>query len=147
MRPAELGYLFGRVINTDTRIGGFPGDVVLAYIFNPLFPRMELTNFAQLTPSNLLIPPFGINTLPWSRGYFHTVDSRPLLAGDVLAEHVFLESRRTGDFYFDEHGVEVGPSDNAGVWGLRSFRTIDDEISRALGLPLAPNLPSHREPA
>ena len=139
VRPADLGYLFGRVINVDTRIGGFPGDVILAYIYRPLFDGLDPPGPGALGPHELLIPPFGINRLPWSRGYFFTVAHRPLAPGDVLPRHVFHRTTPIRDDYLDEHGVAVvDPRPPIGEWGLNSYRTIDDDISLALGLPLAP---------
>lgn len=73
------------------------------------------------------------NTLPWSRGYFETLENRPLETGEVLREHCFRSSKGK---YYDEHSNELsGPVEPCGDWGLQSYRTIDDEISDALGIP------------
>lgn len=136
--PGDLGYLFGRVVDTNTRIGGFPGGVILTYMYRPLLPSMDPPHDSVLDPHDLLIPPFGINRLPWSRGYFHVIDHRPLRQEDVLATHVFHDTVHRPSRYVDVHG-RVVPKPNHAVaeFALQSYRTIDDIISRIVGLPLA----------
>lgn len=139
IRPDELGYLFGRIVDPDTKIGGFrDGGVILIYIYEPVFDTMDPPPAGVLSRHQLLIRPLGINRLPWSRGYFHTVERRPLAPDDVLPRHVFHDTIGRSDRYVDEHGNLVESAESAGSWGLHSFRTVDDEISRALGLPPVP---------
>ncbi len=77
------------------------------------------------------------NKLPWSKGYFQTVDHWPLEPGDLLRQHCFLSGARAR--YFDEAGNELpGPVEPVGDYGLHSFRTIDDAVSDALGIDRAP---------
>ena len=46
----------------------------------------------------------------------------------------------SGNQYFDEYSNKLAkPSSPIGDWGLDSYRTIDDAISEALGIPLAPD--------
>jgi hypothetical protein len=69
--------------------------------------------------------------------YFEFVENRPLTPMDRLPKHSFKDTR---DWYFDEHGNRLpGPVEPVGQWGLHSCRTIDDELSKALGIPLAPD--------
>jgi hypothetical protein len=87
--------------------------------------------------TGLMVPPIMTNRLPWSKGYFENVDHWPFERGDVLEQHCF---RRSNGQYFDEANHELpGPVEPVGDWGLHSYRTIDDEISEALRLPLAPD--------
>jgi hypothetical protein len=73
------------------------------------------------------------NTLPWSKGYFETVAHLPLSAEDVLPRHCF---RSSSGKYFDEICNELPREEQpCGDWGLHSFRTIDDDVSDALGIP------------
>lgn len=77
------------------------------------------------------------NRLGWSRGYFENVDSRPLSSDDLLEQHCFR--RHTGQ-YFDEKGQQLpGPVEPCGDWVLSSFLRIDDLVSEAIGIPLAPS--------
>jgi hypothetical protein len=56
---------------------------------------------------------------------------------DVLPQHCFQDSR---GWYFDEQGNRLHAAvEPVGQWGLHSYRTIDDEISKALGIPPAPH--------
>ena len=72
------------------------------------------------------------NRLPWSKGYFETVDNSPLGPAEVLSKHSFLDPV-TGN-YFDEMGNEVfEPKEPIGDFVLWSFRTIDEEIAELMG--------------
>jgi len=76
------------------------------------------------------------NKRPWTMGYFKHVENRPLSVMDRLPQHCFKDTR---GWYFDQVGTRLaGPVEPVGSWGLHSFRTIDDEISKALGIPLSP---------
>ena len=85
----------------------------------------------------LLVPPLLTNRLPWTKGYFEVIENRPIGALDRLPQHCFAD---LAGRCFDERSNPLpGPIEPVGVWGLKSFRTIDDEVSKALGLPLAPD--------
>lgn len=72
-------------------------------------------------------------------GYFQHIENRTLSAMDRLPQHCFKNSY---GLYFDQaRNPLVGPVEPVGVFGLHSFRTIDDAISEALGIPLAPDDP------
>jgi hypothetical protein len=56
---------------------------------------------------------------------------------DLLARHCFWDAARGR--YYDEDFKELPmPLEPCGDWGLHSFRTIDDALSEALGIPPAP---------
>jgi len=81
-------------------------------------------------------------TLPalWEGGDAFTrqksdVTNRPLSTGDRLDQHCFKDTR---GWYFDEARNRLeSPVPPVGQWGLHSYRTIDDENSKALGIPLS----------
>jgi hypothetical protein len=133
-------YLFGRVISTTASIGPMK-NVILIYIFRTHSKKPELPNREVLSPNNLLLSPIMTNLLPWSKGYFMTVDHLVFMKGETLARHCFLwEWKDKTHFkrYFDESNNELpGPTGPVGIHGLHSYRTIDDEISKSLDLPLA----------
>jgi immunity protein 26 of polymorphic toxin system len=133
MLPPDGRYLFGRVISTDSA-GPMGVGCVLVYIYAI---RSDTKNVVpDLLRGQLLVPPLMTNKLPWSKGYFEHVEHRTLTPMDRLPQHCFRDTR---DWYFDEHGNRLDePTSPVGSWGLDSFRTIDDEVSRALGIPLAP---------
>ena len=69
-------------------------------------------------------------------GYFEHVENCPLSAMDRLPQHCFKDTR---GWYFDERSRRLpGAVEPVGEWGVDSYRTIDDEISKALGIPLSP---------
>jgi hypothetical protein len=132
MHPPDGMFLFGRVISTQANPLGV-GGALLIYIYQ----QRAATKAAptELLHSQLLVAPIITNKLPWAKGYFEFVESRPLGPSDRLPRHSFRDSR---GWYFDEFGNRLqGAIEPVGQWGLHSFRTIDDEISKALGLPLS----------
>jgi hypothetical protein len=134
LRPADGQYLFGRVVDTNANPLG-TGGANLIYIYRV---RSTVKSPPQpLLRGQLLIPPAMTNRLPWSRGYFERVDHQPMTRLDRLPQHCFVDTR---GWYFDETGVRLpGPVEPVGQWGVHSFRTIDDEVSKALGIPLSPD--------
>ena len=143
LRPGDVfameipagSYRFGRVVATDALVGPFP-NCVLIYVFGAESKSKEPPDPAVLRPENLLVPPLMTNLLPWSRGYFETLENRTLQPGEVLDRHCFAHDNGR---YYDEYNNELpGPLPPVGQRVLHSFRTIDDEISKAIGIPLAP---------
>jgi hypothetical protein len=133
MRPLDGPYLFGRVISTNANPLGV-GGANLIYVYSAR--SEDKHSIPALLPTQLLIPPLMTNRLPWLRGYFELVENRPLTAADRLPQHCFQDSRGR---YRDELGRPVaGAVDPVGEFGLHSYRTIDDAVSQALGIPLAP---------
>jgi len=136
MLPRDDKYLFGRVISTVAKWGP-SASANLIYVFKVRSDSKIPPDSSELRANRLLIAPLIINRLPWSRGYFETIATRPLVEGDVLKRHCFRSSYGR---YYDEQSRELSaPSEPCGDWGLHSYRTIDDEISDALGIPRAPD--------
>lgn len=129
-------FRFGRVISTEALAGWSMPGAILIYVFRTSASELTVPEEDVTRIDNLLIAPVMTNRIPWSRGYFQTIGNRPLAPADVLAQHSF---RSSNGRYFDEGARELpGPVEPCGDWGLHSYRTIDDEISGALGLPTAP---------
>jgi hypothetical protein len=136
MQTPDDDYLFGRVITAEAAVGPMTG-CILFYVFRTRSAVKKLPDRAELAPSRLLLPPLMTNRLPWSRGYFETVGQLPLEPGDVLKQHCF---RRSSGQYYDEANHELpGPVEPVGDWALHSYRTIDDQVSDALGFPRVPD--------
>jgi len=133
--PPDDLFLYGRVISTEAKIGAMEG-CILIYIYN--VRSTTKLPIQQLSPTKLLLPPIMTNRLPWRRGYFETILQAPLNEGDKLKQHCFFSHFRK--VYFDESNNRMNKAvEPIGNWGLDSFRTIDDEISKALGIPLSPD--------
>jgi hypothetical protein len=136
MQPPDGKFLFGRVVDTEAVIGPMVG-CILIYIYDVRSDTKESLDHVKLLPRSLLVPPIMTNRLPWSRGYFETLTNRELERGEVLERHCF---RASGGRYYDERGGELeGPTEPVGVRALKSYRTIDDAVSQALGIPFAPD--------
>ena len=92
----------------------------------------EKWSVPRLDCAELLIAPVTTNHLPWKHGYFETLEHRPLNDADRLPQHCCRDVR--GDLY-DAHSNRLSqPSEPVGVWGVSNYRTIDDDVSSALGI-------------
>jgi hypothetical protein len=132
MQLPDGQFLFGRVVDTNANPLGV-GGAVLIYIYR--VRAAAKTPAPELLRGQLLVPPMMTNKQPWTKGYFEHVENRPLSVMDRLPQHCFKDTR---GWYFDERSRRLpGAVEPVGDWGLHSFRTIDDEISRALGIPLS----------
>jgi hypothetical protein len=140
MQLPDESYLSGRVITPAarwTKAEG-AGPAVLIYIYRARSDSKDVPLREELRPDRLLVSPIMTNRLPWSRGYFETIATIPLDVDDVLRQHCFSDASVTGK-YFDEMSNEVaGPVEPVGDYGLHSFRTIDDQVSDAVGIPRVP---------
>ncbi|MGX1695647.1 Imm26 family immunity protein [Microbacterium keratanolyticum] len=137
MQVLDLGYLFGRVISPSA--AWTTGRAVnLIQVYRGLHASKDAE--FDGSPSNLLIPPRFTNSLPWSRGYFETLRNEPLDERVLLPEYRFLH--RPSQTYWDELGNSAPapaastPPVHVGVNALDSFRSIDREVSLALGIPM-----------
>jgi Immunity protein 26 len=123
-------FFFGRVIATDTNLGGMDGSAILIYIYRA--SSAVKTAVPELRPSELLVPPIGTNRLPWSRGFFEVVKSAPVDPGDILPQHCFRDIFHP---FVDEYGKPLsGPTEPVGFYGLSGIGSIDLKIGAALGL-------------
>jgi hypothetical protein len=130
----EGHFRFGRVIRVDARIGPLE-NCVLVYIFRA--SSQDKHQIPELSKDDLLVPPVMTNCLPWSKGYFEVVEHRPLHEQDILPIHCFLDCMFR--HYYDDDGKRLPyRSEPCGVHGLAGYGAIDDDVSRALGVPLAP---------
>ena len=137
MRVSDGSYLFGRVIESEmprTRAPMPGSNLIYVYRDRSQTPEPVLDD---LRPDRLLIPPVFINRKPWTRGYFLTVAHQELTGNDVLPQHCFWDALRK--HHVDEQ-LNVLPQELSpcGVWGLSSYRSLDDKISDALDIPRAP---------
>ncbi len=124
-------FFFGRVIATDSTLGNAE-NVVLFYIYRVYSHSKTL--IPVLLPTELLLPPMGTNNLPWTRGYFEVVRSEQLETKDLLKLHCFYSAARKR--YYDEYGHSLpAPVEPVGSYGVHGLGAIDNEISKALGVP------------
>jgi hypothetical protein len=133
--PPQAGdILYGRVISTEATIGPMK-KCVLIYLYRPR--SKEKGAVPELLRGQLLVPPMMTNNLGWTKGYFEFVEHRELSPLDLLPQHCFKDSDGR---YFDEKSNRLrAPVEPVGQWGLHSFRAIDDEILKAMGIALVPD--------
>jgi hypothetical protein len=138
MKLPDSSYVFGRVILVEPPREQAPTPLAnLIYIYQDRSTSGD-PDRSRLTPMNLLVPPIYTNRLGWTRGYFETLSNRPLNVEDFVPHHCF---RRFDGKYFDENGRQISKlraGSFCGDWALKSYRAIDDLVSAALGVPLAP---------
>jgi hypothetical protein len=133
-------YLFGRVISTAARWTLAEGSETtnLVYVFSHRSASKAMPDRAHLRSDQLLIPPQLINRLGWTRGYFETVGHLAFADGEVLPVHCFEQGSGRSPRWFDEHANELcEPVSPVGVWGGGNYKTLEDEVCRALGIPVA----------
>lgn len=120
---------FGRVVATDSRLGGFE-DVILIYIYKAT--SKVLTEIPLLSVGDLVTPPIGTNEALWTKGYFIHVQRHVLGPLDVLPKHCFRKPRHDG--YVDEYGNPVeGCTGPVGVYLLSGPGGISSDLNEALG--------------
>ena len=130
MLPPDGFYLYGRVIST-TADGGFSVPCNLIYVYRTRSGHKAPT--PELRLEHLLVPPMITDNLPWSKGYFESLEHRELASKDLLQQHCFMD---TYGRYFDErHKLLPGPIEPVGVSGISTLSGIDKKISKALGIP------------
>jgi len=126
-------YMFGMIVTTKARIGPME-ECVLIYIYS--HATKDPSKVPELLKHDLLVPPMMTNKRPWTMGYFKTITHTNISHADTFPAHCFKSSRGR---YYDEWGHQIKPNLKipCGEWGLQSYRTIDDTISKALGLQLS----------
>lgn len=131
-------WLLGQVSSIDGSIGPIT-NVVLIHVFSNEYSFVpSIRTFDDRKEFLALIPPECTNNLPWSRGYFQTLGVRPVVKPPNAYPHALYDPSERR--YFDEYGQLIEhPPLLRGFRGLGSYRTIDDAVSKALGIPLAPD--------
>jgi hypothetical protein len=132
-------YLFGRVILADAPQDRAPmpgANLIYIYDRRSSVPKPEVSD---LRPGRLLIPPLWTNRLPWTKGYFLTIEEQPLEKFDLLRQHCFskvaLSPGKLGTFVDEAGRTLAHRTEPCGEWSLVSYRWIDDRVSDALGIP------------
>jgi hypothetical protein len=132
----KFDYVFGRVICTDAEVDRIPG-LILIYIYKAFSEDKNKIPF--LDKNNLVVPPIIMNRQGWLQGYFEIVINKPLVKEDILSKHCFKSTILGTLKYYDEYNNElIKPTEPCGQYGVSNHRVTDDEVSRALGISLAP---------
>ena len=137
LRVPDGTFLFGRVIGAELEPPLAPMPLsYLVYVYahrsQTKQPRLD-----ALRPEGLLLPPVFINRMPWTKGYFETVEHEELGHETLLPQHCFWDAARAR--YVDERQNPLPrESHPCGDWGLASYRWLDDQVSDALGIPRVP---------
>jgi hypothetical protein len=123
--------VWGRILTLDARVESISG-LALLYFFRPR-PAAEGAP-ASLPVSELLFRPVLTNKLGFSHGYFTIVDNRPFTSDERLATHCYEWLDET---FHDETGAVLQTATEPLLSScVRSYLTIEDEIAKALGIPV-----------
>jgi hypothetical protein len=129
-------YRFGRIVKMGetTPEARFPGDA-LVYLYAPAFAEPK-PDYELLTPDSLLMAPEFVIKWMWTKGYFHTVDHRPLEPGDLLTQHCFYSAHYEG--YVDENDRRLDRRyEPCGRFSLPIFEWLEEQIDAAVaGTPI-----------
>lgn len=126
-------FRFGRVIRTDTRVGGVPG-AILIYLYTA--SSQDIAAVPSLRKDELLAPPMAIDRDPWLDGYFQTIGHQPLDDSDILDVHCFWSPVRSR--YLDADGNKLPHRiEPCGFFGLGNSYAVNRVVSEALGMPRA----------
>ncbi|TMO83854.1 Imm26 family immunity protein [Pseudoalteromonas ruthenica] len=128
-------YHWGRVVSLTASVGGFD-NCILIYIYKVQTETND--EVPELITSDILLAPIATNELPWKKGYFNNFENKTLSSDDLLQVHCFYDVLFKK--YFDDKGRQLeSVYEPHGIYGLDSYRTIDDKVSEAIGLELAPD--------
>lgn len=136
LEPLPTIFFYGKVIKTDTKIGNID-DVILIYIYKNT--STEKYSIPLLSLKDLMLPPIGINKLPWTKGYFEVLNSIPIDSEEVISQHCFQSFDNVlGTKFYDEYGNRLAEcTEPCGTWGMAGYGTIDRAVSKFMGIPMA----------
>ncbi|NTW40782.1 MAG: hypothetical protein HGA44_13020 [Cellulomonadaceae bacterium] len=130
-------FIFGRIVLADAPAGPMPNSNLVYLYSTQGQDESNPPDSDELTTDRLLFYPFFTNRLGWTRGFFHTVGFAPITPDLTLEQYEFYDP--AFDHFVDENGVRIHPRGRSfGVFGLASYRWVDDRIAEALGHPPAP---------
>ncbi|MBX3408090.1 MAG: hypothetical protein KF869_15145 [Phycisphaeraceae bacterium] len=135
-RIPAIGWLFGRIIRTDANVMNTP-TAVLIYVYK--YVVKDPSDIPELRKEDLLLPPLFVNAKPWTIGYFKRIRREPVKSDDIWSPHCFYSP--SSNKYFDEYFHEIARSEPCGDRSLGNHITFDDDVSQALGIPLASDDP------
>ena len=124
-------YIFGRVVRTDAMHMGFK-DCVLIYIYKAYSTDKYV--IPELDKNELLLPPMLTGPYMWTKGYFQTVENRPMSPHDVFAQHCFYSIRWGGSYMDADNNRLPERIEPCGFYGITVSQGVDREVSQALGL-------------
>jgi len=131
-------FFFGRVrfvyvVNDNAPMPG----ANLIYLYNFRSPTSE-PDLDELSRAPLLLAPLWTNNMPWTKGYFEHISSWPDGDRARFGPACFYDELYKG--LRDEFGrLTTTIVEPCGLWGLVSYRWIDDHVSDALHIPRVPD--------
>ena len=129
-------FVLGRVVRVELHV--FGPDNLLLYFYSPAQPTPDI--FRPPIKPTLLIAPRIASRQGWVLGYYVTLGTFPMKPGEELESHCFEDPLGQHGKYCDEYGKPLKKrSEPCGFYAMGTYRTIDDDLSEALGIPRAPD--------
>jgi hypothetical protein len=134
VKPKQKDFYYGRVIQAHVTMHAWDG--VLVYIYNATSKSKQ--TIPEMKKDLLLIPPLILDAGCWGLGLVECIGNRILSKQEILDKHCFWDV--VFGRYVDLEGNQLPQkTEPCGVYGLTPPRGLDNEISRALRMPLAPD--------
>lgn len=130
-RVRGMDFGFGRVIRTDARMEPWR-DLLVIYIYNVFAPDVE--PIPVLKRDKLLVPPLLLfRQSLWTKGYFQTVQRKPLETQDVLKVHCFRDE--VNRCYVDEYERRLKRRTSpCALHAVGNEYAVEADVCHALGL-------------
>ncbi|MCC5619692.1 hypothetical protein LC605_32640 [Nostoc sp. CHAB 5836] len=128
-------WILGRVIESNfTRVGS--DRCVLLYIYSRKFDNPFDVSF-PIEPLLILPPILMTSNMMWTMGYFFYIQNKKITNDEIIGRHIFKSM--SINKYVNECGQkmeEPGAGELVGEDAFYGWASLDDEISRALGVPV-----------
>jgi Immunity protein 26 len=133
VRLPDGDHLFGRVVDGPSERGAAPmAGSYLIYVYKHRSTKAR-PDLGRLKPDALLIPPVFVNHRGWTKGYFKVVGHEPIRDEDLVPTACFQD--RLKGCYRNPTGTRIQErAEPCGIWATGNHRTLDNDISHALGL-------------
>lgn len=141
--PGNANFFWGRLLKTPFSIFGTKGHLILLYDVGTT--DSDQVPWDAMASAELLVPPIVINGTPWSKGYFRSVEGRPLGPEDARHPIFFVnQSRECVDSDGDPIAASpLSPDAMLPTFGLSNVRLVDELLKQRLGVPTLKSLVDH----
>lgn len=146
-----LGWGYGKVImigamkamvsppGVSTNRDSKKAEDFLVYIYNHF--TKELEKDPKVDKNDLAIPPQFINRQGWLKGFFKTIQKKPLKKDDMLEVHCFksMTGPKADQYVYTDENRNVLPMkiEPCGFYAMGHYKHIDYELSKKFNLPLS----------
>ena len=133
--PGNANFFWGRLLETPFSISWAKGHLILLY--DVATTDTDRVPWEAIGSAQLLVPPIVINGTPWSKGYFRSVENRPMRPEESRHPIFFVNHNRE---CVDSNGKstvgsQLSPDAMLPTFGLSNVRLVDELLKQRLGVP------------